>query len=64
MALCPHRHIAMRRLTKLGYPLRLSSINGIDSPEKFYGVQDMLAQAAAEVGVFRIWFDDIWGDRQ
>jgi len=54
----------MRRLTKLGYPLRFSSIKGIDSPEKFYGVQDMLAQAAAEVGVFRIWFDDIWGDRQ
>lgn len=60
----PIDNIARQHLSKLGYPLPFKSIKEIDTPEKFYGVQDLLGQAAARVGVPRIWFDDIWGDRQ
>ncbi|MHB9075662.1 MAG: hypothetical protein ACYC6G_19325 [Desulfobaccales bacterium] len=60
----PIDNIAMQRLAKLGYPLPFKSIKEIDTPGKFYEVQDLLSQAADEVGVPRIWFDDNWGDRQ
>jgi len=60
----PIDNIARRRLAELGYRLPFTSIKEIDIPDKFYGVQDLLGQTAAKVGVPRIWFDDIWGDRQ
>jgi hypothetical protein len=60
----PIDDIAMKRLTKLGYRLPFSAIKQIDTPEKFYRTQEILRQAAARVGVPRIWFDDNWGDRQ
>jgi len=59
----PIDNIARQHLVELGYPLPFKSIKEIDTPEKFYGVQDLLGQVAARVGVPRIWFDDIWGDR-
>jgi hypothetical protein len=60
----PIDDIAMKRLKKLGCRPPFSAINQIDTPEKFYGVQELLGEAAARVGVPRIWFDDNWGDRQ
>jgi hypothetical protein len=60
----PIDDISMKRLKRLGHRLSFSAINQIDTPEKFYGVQEALAQAAAKAGVPRIWFDDNWGDRQ
>jgi hypothetical protein len=60
----PIDDIAMKRFKKLGYRLPFQAINQVDTPEKFYDAQDLLGQAAAEVGVPRIWFDDNWGDRQ
>jgi hypothetical protein len=56
--------IAIRRLAQLGHAPPFKAIREIDTPEKFYGVQEMLGNAAARVGVPRIWFDDNWGDRQ
>jgi hypothetical protein len=60
----PIDDIAMKRLKKLGCRLSFSAINQIDTPEKFYGIQEILGQVAARIGVPRIWFDDNWGDRQ
>jgi len=56
--------LVIRRLRQMGLRLPFAKIKEIDSPEDFYFVQDLLGEAAAQVGVPRIWFDDIWGDRQ
>jgi hypothetical protein len=56
--------ILLKRLRKLDCQTKLKAIKDIDSAEKFYGVQNILTKAAAEVGVPRIWFDDNWADRQ
>jgi hypothetical protein len=61
---CPIDSVVINRLWKLRGPLPFSQIKGIDTPEKFYFVQDLLDHAAARVGVPRVWFDDNWGDRQ
>ena len=55
--------IVIRRLRKLGVTFSFRQIRAIDSPAKFYEVQDQLEQAAARAGVPRVWFDDIWADR-
>jgi hypothetical protein len=62
----PIDRVVIDRLRKLHGPLpfRLQQIKDIDESEKFYLVQDLLGQAAAKVGVPRVWFDDNWGDRQ
>ena len=60
----PIDHVVINRLWKLHGPLPFWQIKGIDTPDKFYLVQDLLGQAAAKVGVSRVWFDDNWGDRQ
>jgi hypothetical protein len=60
----PIDSVAIRRLRKLGIKLSFSAIKDIDTPDKFYNVQRLLGEAALEVGVPRIWFDDNWGDRQ
>ena len=36
----------------------------VDSPKKFYGLQDLLGEAAREVGVPRVWFDDAWATKR
>jgi hypothetical protein len=56
--------LVIHRLRNLHGTLPFRQIKGIDTPEKFYLVQDLLGQAAAKVGVPRVWFDDNWGDRQ
>jgi hypothetical protein len=59
----PIDNIVISRLKELGYETPFTSIREIDSPEKFYGVQDDLRNAARSVGVPRVWFDDNWGQR-
>lgn len=56
--------IIIGRLRKLGNRLPFDKIKDIDTRRKFYAVQETLAQAAAQCGVPRVWFDDNWGDRQ
>lgn len=56
--------IIIQRLAKLGVKLPFRKIREIDSSEKFYEVQDLLQNAAAKVGVPRVWFDDNWADHQ
>ena len=60
----PIESIVMKLLSSLGCPLPFKAIREIDTAEKFYGVQDLLSEAATKVGVPRVWFDDNWGDRQ
>ncbi len=50
----------MARLRQLGVKPEFWRIREIDTPEKFYGVQTALSEAAREAGVARIWFDDVW----
>ena len=56
--------IIIGRLQELGQKLPFSRIKEIDCSEKFYQVQDLLADAAKEADIPRVWFDDNWGDRQ
>lgn len=60
----PIDSVGMKRLRQLGSHLPFARIKEIDSPEKFYTVQDLLGQAARRVDVPRVWFDDNWGERQ
>ena len=60
----PIDSIVIKRLRKLGVDPGFNLIKDIDTAEKFYGVHDVLGQAAKKVGVPRVWFDDNWGDRQ
>ena len=60
----PIDSVVIKRLRKLGVRLPFASIKQIDTRQKYYAVQDMLNDAAARVGVPRVWFDDNWGDRQ
>lgn len=53
----------MKMIRKLDYTLKFSKINEIDTADKFYEVQDLLGRAASAVDVPRIWFDDVWADR-
>ena len=61
---CPIDSQVMSALKRCNVHLPFEKIKDIDTPEKFYAVQDRLKQAASEAGVPRIWFDDNWGDRQ
>ena len=60
---CPVDSVVMKRLRELGEKPGVFQISGIDSPERFWRIQDLLGAAAARVGVPRVWFDDNWGDR-
>jgi hypothetical protein len=59
----PIDSIAMKRLRRLGADPGFSHIKDIDTHDKFYWVQDALGEAARNVGVPRVWFDDNWVDR-
>jgi hypothetical protein len=59
----PLDSIVIKRLFKLREQLSFKRIKDIDTPEKFYTVQNRLKHAARKVGVPRIWFDDNWADR-
>ena len=60
----PIDSVVIRRLCETGLRPPFRAIKQIDSPEKFYEVQDALKFSADHAGVPRIWFDDNWGDRQ
>ena len=55
--------MVIKWLRKLEMKPPFNRINQIDSAKKFYWVQDLLGEAADEVGVPRIWFDDVWARR-
>ncbi len=55
--------INIRRLRHCGLSLDFAKIKEVDTPQKFYSVQELLGEAAKRAGVPRIWFDDNWGDR-
>jgi hypothetical protein len=59
----PVDNIVIRKLRELVYAPPFRQIKGIDSSKKFYDLQDALGKASSQVGVPRIWFDDIWGER-
>lgn len=56
--------IVIERLNRLGIAMPFAKIKEIDAASKFYGLQDILGEAAKKAKVPRIWFDDNWGDRQ
>lgn len=60
----PIDSIVLNRLRTVGCTVPFQAIKDIDSAEKFYGLQELLGQAADRVGIPRVWFDDNWGDRQ
>lgn len=60
----PIDSFVMKRVEVLGIKLEFSRINQIDTAAKFYFIQDILGKSAASAGIPRIWFDDVWGDRQ
>ena len=60
----PIDSVVIKRLRELGVELPFASIKEIDTRQKYYGVQEILNDAAVRVGVPRVWFDDNWGDRQ
>ncbi len=61
---CPIDSQVMNALKRCGIDLRFEKIKDIDTPQKFYTVQNILGQAANEIRVPRVWFDDNWVDRQ
>ncbi|MBN1568336.1 MAG: hypothetical protein JXA73_10860 [Acidobacteria bacterium] len=60
----PIDSVVINRLLDLGCDFGFLRIKDIDTPEKFYSIQDLLDKPAKAVGAPRIWFDDNWGDRQ
>lgn len=56
--------IVIRRLKELGVELPFGSIREIDTAAKFELVQGRLDRAARSARVPRVWFDDIWADRE
>jgi hypothetical protein len=59
----PIDRIVIKRLRLLGVPPPFKAIKEIDTPKKFYDVQNMLGNAAAQADVPRVWFDDAWTER-
>lgn len=59
----PLDSVVMKELRACGIPTPLR-INRIDSAEVFYRLQDIIGAAAAQTGISRILFDDVWaGER-
>lgn len=56
--------IVIKRLRHLDCRLPVRTIKEINSRRKFDTIQDLLGLAARQAKVPRVWFDDIWGDRQ
>lgn len=55
--------VVIDHVRRLGVPLSLRKIKHIDSAEKFFGVRDLLGEAATRAGVPRVWLDDVWTER-
>lgn len=61
---CPIDRITIESLARVGHrPRSFKRIKEIDTSAKFYGVQDLLGDAAKATNTPRVWFDDGWGDR-
>lgn len=61
---CPIDRITIASLKAVGHrPTGFERIKEIDTPRKFYGVQELLGRVAKQLDVPRVWFDDGWGDR-
>ncbi len=58
---CPVDGIVITRLRRLGADPGVRLIREI-SEDTFWSIQDQLSIAAAEAGVPRVWFDDIWSE--
>jgi len=52
----------INRITERGEELPFEKIKEIDSSKKFYDIQCKLGQNAQQVGIPRIWLDDIWAN--
>lgn len=59
----PIDRIALRHLQRFGLRGCGTRIKDIDSREKFDAIQDALSTAANQAGVPRVWFDDLWLER-
>jgi hypothetical protein len=59
----PIDSVVIKKLKKIGYKPPFKLIKEIGSSKKFYDVQDTLGEASSQVGIPRIWFDDIWTER-
>ncbi len=55
--------IVIRKLRECGVKLPFRQIREIDTEWKFFNTQALLGTAAAQVGVHRVLFDDVWMDR-
>jgi hypothetical protein len=53
----------IKKIRALGCTLPFNKIKDINTAEKFYSVQDLLGRAASAENIPRIWFDDVWADR-
>ena len=61
----PIDRVVIKNLRDCGIELDFKVIKDIDTRKKFYYLQeDILASAAAEARVPRIWFDDVWSAQE
>ncbi len=58
---CPIDRIVMDRLRRVGFNPGVSTIREVDEAV-FWSIQDGLSMAANDVGVPRVWFDDVWSE--
>lgn len=63
MLCCPIDGVVLQRLKQVGADVGIERIYQVDSKRLYWSIQDRLEAAACEVGVPRVWFDDVWGDR-
>lgn len=59
----PVDSVVMGALKDVGVPPPFKRIREIEKPADFYWAQNVLGAEAAEVGVPRVWFDDVWVER-
>ena len=55
--------IVIHRIRGCGIVLPFRQIREIDTEQEFFNTQELLGSAAAQVGVPRALFDDVWMDR-
>ena len=55
--------IVIRKLRQYGVNLPFRQISEIDTKWKFFETQNLLGATAAQVGIPRVLFDDVWMDR-
>jgi hypothetical protein len=55
--------VVMDHCRRVGLDPGVRRIKDIDTPTKFFRLQELLTAPAERAGVPRVWFDDAWGDR-